>query len=67
MMIISVLYYWIWFYALRLILKDTAWAFIAIFLGLRLHFFNIETSHLFLPIPRSPLCGSFLTVCFFYF
>jgi len=43
MMIISVAYYWIWFYALRLVLKDTSWAFIAIFLGLRLHFFNLET------------------------
>ena len=43
MMVISVAYYWIWYYSLRLILKDAAWAFIAIFLGLRLHFFHLET------------------------
>lgn len=43
MMSVSIIYYWIWFYALRLVLKDTVWAFIAVFLGLRLQFFNIET------------------------
>jgi hypothetical protein len=43
MMAISVMYYWIWFYLLRLLFKDTAWALIAILLGIRLQFFNVET------------------------
>lgn len=43
MMVLSVIYYWIWFYALRHLFNDAVWAFIAIFLGLRLQFFHIET------------------------
>lgn len=66
MMMISVVYYWIWFYSLRLILKDTTWAFIAIFLGLRLHFFHIETFPFIFTYPQvTPLrffCDSFFFI-----
>jgi len=67
MMIISVMYYWIWFYALRLVLKDTAWALIAIFLGLRLHFFNIETFPFIFTYPQDTPLRFFFDSLFFLF
>ena len=67
MMMISVLYYWIWFYALRLILKNTAWAFIAIFLGLRLHFFHMETFPFIFTYPQVTPLRFFFDSLFFLF
>ena len=67
MMMVSVLYYWIWFYALRLILKDTAWAFIAIFLGLRLHFFHMETFPFIFTYPQVTPLRFFFDSLFFLF
>lgn len=67
MMSVSVMYYWIWFYALRLILRDTAWAFIAIFLGLRLHFFNIETAPFIFTYPQDTPLRFFWDSLFFLF
>ena len=67
MMMISVVYYWIWFYALRLVLKDTAWAFIAIFFGLRLHFFNIETFPFIFTYPQVTPLRFFCDSLFFIF
>jgi len=67
LMMISVVYYWIWFYALRLVLKDTAWAMIAIFLGLRLHFFNIETfPFVFTYLQVTPLRSFFDSLLFIF-
>ena len=65
MMTISVIYYWIWFYALRLVLKDTAWALIAIFVGLRLHFFNIETFPFIFTYPQDTPLRFFFDSVFF--
>jgi hypothetical protein len=67
MMVISVAYYWIWFYALRLMLKDTTWALIAIFLGLRLQFFNIETSPFIFTYPQDTPLRFFGDSLFFLF
>jgi len=67
MMIVSVLYYWIWFYALRLILKSSAWALIAIFFGLRLHFFNLETSPFIFTYPQDTPVRFFFDSLFFLF
>ena len=64
-MAVSVVYYWIWFYALRLILKDAAWAFIAIFLGLRLHFFNIESFPCIFTYPQVTPLRCFIDSLFF--
>jgi hypothetical protein len=67
MMVISIIYYWIWFYSLRLILKDTAWAFIAIFLGLRLHFFHVETFPFIFTYPQVTPLRYFCDSLFFLF
>ena len=67
MMTISVLYYWIWFYALRLVLKNTAWALIAIFFGLRLHFFNSETFPFIFTYPQDTPLRFFFDSLFFLF
>jgi len=67
MMMISIVYYWIWFYSLRLILKDTTWAFIAIFLGLRLHFFHIETFPFIFTYPQVTPLRYFCDSLFFLF
>lgn len=67
MMAISVVYYWIWFYALRLILKDTTWAFIAIFLGIRLHFFHMETFPFIFTYPQVTPLRFFCDSLFFLF
>ncbi len=64
-MAVSVVYYWVWFYALRLILKDTAWAFIAIFLGLRLHFFNMESFPCIFTYPQVTPLRCFIDSLFF--
>ena len=67
MMIVSIGYYWIWFYSLRLILKDTAWAFIAIFFGLRLHFFHSETFPFIFTYPQVTPLRFFCDSLFFLF
>lgn len=67
MMLVSIVYYWIWFYALRLILKDTAWAFIALFLGLRLHFFHMETFPFIFTYPQVTPLRYFFDSLFFIF
>jgi hypothetical protein len=67
MMMISIVYYWLWFYALRLILKDTTWAFIAIFLGIRLHFFHIETFPFIFTYPQVTPLRYFCDSLFFIF
>jgi hypothetical protein len=64
-MIVSVVYYWIWFYTLRLVLKDAAWAFIAIFLGLRLHFFNAESFPCIFTYPQVTPLRCFFDSLFF--
>jgi len=64
-MVVSVLYYWIWYYALRLVLKDAAWAFIAIFLGLRLHFFNAESFPCIFTYPQVTPLRCFIDSLFF--
>jgi len=64
-MIVSVTYYWIWFYALRRILKDTTWALIAIFLGLRLHFFNAESFPCIFTYPQVTPLRCFFDSLFF--
>ncbi len=66
-MAVSVVYYWIWFYALRLVLKDAVWAFIAIFLGLRLQFFNIETFPFIFTYPQDTPLRFFFDSLFFLF
>ncbi len=67
MMSISIVYYWIWFLALRVVLKDTAWAVIAIFLGLRLHFFNVETFPFIFTYPQDTPIRFFGDALFFLF
>jgi len=67
MMVISILYYWIWYYALRQLLKDPSWAFIAIFLGIRLHFFNIESFPCIFTYPQVTPLRCFFDSFFFLF
>jgi len=67
MMMVSVVCYWVWFYGLRLILKDSTWAFIAIFLGLRLQFFHVETFPFIFTYPQVTPLRFFFDSLFFVF